>query len=63
MLPRGYQWVPPPKKKNQPIRSGLAYINKYKYMSERRAYYEDKIVILEKSNFGKVQFLEFLKFN
>ena len=32
-------------------------------MSERRAYYEDKIVILEKSNFGKVQFLEFLKFN
>ena len=54
---------PSQKKKNQPIRSGLAYINKYKYMSERRAYYEDKIVILEKSNFGKVQFLEFLKFN
>ena len=51
MFPRGYQWVPPPKKKNQPIRSGLAYINKYKYMSERRAYYEDKIVILEKFSF------------
>ena len=62
MYPEGTNGSPP-QKKNQPIRSGLAYINKYKYMSERRAYYEDKIVILEKSNFGKVQFLEFPKFN